>query len=146
MPVAYCCHQFKNWWLQLFLPLAKMQTSPARADTNTPVFPTKTETQGYFLSFWGMLSHFVTVYACFGRPHRRLAASRKTIYHSAAEPSAWCQTGFFQFFQHQFLIYLHAQTGLLGQCYKAVHKFKILIVVNPSTELRSAQVILVSHH
>jgi len=27
MPVAYCCHQFKNWWLQLFSPKAKMQTS-----------------------------------------------------------------------------------------------------------------------
>ena len=30
MPVAYCCHQCKHWWLHLFLPLAKMQTSPFR--------------------------------------------------------------------------------------------------------------------
>ena len=23
MPVAYCCRQFKNWWLPLFLPVPR---------------------------------------------------------------------------------------------------------------------------
>ena len=51
-----------------FLPVERWQkrldekpSSPARADTNTPVVPTKTETQGYFLSFGGTRSPFVTV-------------------------------------------------------------------------------------
>ena len=45
----------------------------------TPVFPTKTEAQGYFLSFWGVLSPFVTVYICFGRPRRPTAAQNQII-------------------------------------------------------------------
>ena len=54
--------------LSLFLPvdrsksrLGNTASSPARADTNTPVFPIKAEAQGYFLSFGGTLSPFVTV-------------------------------------------------------------------------------------
>ena len=73
------CRQRLDAGEPLFLPQrAKMQTSPARADTNAPVFPTKTEAQGYFLSFEGSLSPFVTVYICLGRPGRRLGDKPKT--------------------------------------------------------------------
>ena len=36
MPVAYCCHQFKNWWLHLSSPI------PGRRRKSSPVVSTKT--------------------------------------------------------------------------------------------------------
>ena len=30
IPVAWGCHQFKNWWLRLFPAQQKMQTIPVR--------------------------------------------------------------------------------------------------------------------
>ena len=34
MPVAYCCHQFKNWWLPLFL----LPSGSRNANESLPVY------------------------------------------------------------------------------------------------------------
>jgi len=38
MPVAYCCHQFKNWWLPLFSPRENANESPVGSPHNQHSF------------------------------------------------------------------------------------------------------------
>ena len=73
MPVAYCCHQFKNWWLHLFLPLPGQKCKRVPSGVPTAQMRLQTVVLNLLLGANPTVSSYFTVYdhfrQCLYRSH-----------------------------------------------------------------------------